>query len=313
MEHMTERGTTAFKVFEFVDNAIGEIIEHIDRETILLIMSDHGFCSKKYSFNINQWLVSNGFLKYQRTKEKKEFDALNKLRNIQVEQNKENIHLSMRIKNKIKKIIFDMLIDLNIFKKYTIDWNSSLADIPTHNCFGIYINKNNVTDYEIFIDQLVEKMKDVIHLTTGEKVFKFVETTKKIYGKKPPDAPDILFLLHNDFSHRCVTNYTNREKPTIFSQVHGDDHSLFGIFLAYGPNITPSKLDTINIIDIAPTILNLMMYDAPPHMDGKSFFRQIYTADVPELKTLKDITRNKEDKTYLEKEKIKEQIKSLKL
>jgi predicted AlkP superfamily phosphohydrolase/phosphomutase len=44
------------------DEIVGETLEHIDDNTTLIVMSDHGFVSWRRAFNLNTWLEENGYL-----------------------------------------------------------------------------------------------------------------------------------------------------------------------------------------------------------------------------------------------------------
>jgi predicted AlkP superfamily phosphohydrolase/phosphomutase len=44
------------------DEIVGETLEHIDDDTMLIVMSDHGFASWRRAFNLNTWLKENGYL-----------------------------------------------------------------------------------------------------------------------------------------------------------------------------------------------------------------------------------------------------------
>lgn len=314
MDKMSEKGKIGFRVFEFVDNAVGIIKDELDDDTILIIMSDHGFSSKNYSFNVNYWLASQGYLKYVRNRGKEKLEGLKELRIIQQKtSNYGKTPFFVQFEKIIKKIVLDLLIKISFIKKYGIDWNTSLAYIPSHNCFGIYVTRNKVKDYIKFTKELILKLRELSYPQTGEKVFSVVDTTENIYGKKPEDAPDILFLLNDKFSHSCVTSYTSRSEVKVFSEMNGDDHALYGIFMAYGKHISShGTLEHISIVDIAPTILNLMGYASQKHMDGKSFAEQIYTKKIKDLRPIED-SRIRKIKADLEKERIKERLKAVKI
>lgn len=302
MKEWNQKGKIAFRVFELVDNGLGEINEFLPEDSVLMMMSDHGFSSKKYSFNINHWLSTKGLLKFERTKVTTT-SPLIKMREDQTREKKQNL------KKLIKKVILKILIKVNIVKNYRLDWDSSLAYIPTHNCFGLYINKNLIEDYEVFTKKLIQDLKEVFYLETKEKVFSFIDSTENIYGRKPKNAPHILFLLKKNFSHESTTSYTSRQKIKIFSEMNGgDDHSLFGIFLANGDQIKHKEIKNVNIVDIAPTLLTLLNYKIPPLMDGKSFTHKINNNKIcePELIPPKKI------KTYIEKKRLKEKLQTLK-
>ncbi len=48
--------------YEEMDARLGEAFEVMDDNDILIAMSDHGFCSFRRGFNVNNWLVENGYM-----------------------------------------------------------------------------------------------------------------------------------------------------------------------------------------------------------------------------------------------------------
>ena len=61
-----------------MDKALGQALEVCDDETLLFVMSDHGFGSFRRQFNLNTWLLDNGYarLKYGAARESDYFGAL---------------------------------------------------------------------------------------------------------------------------------------------------------------------------------------------------------------------------------------------
>jgi len=45
-----------------LDGMVGYTLEHLPPDTTLIIMSDHGFTSWRRAFNLNTWLLDNGYL-----------------------------------------------------------------------------------------------------------------------------------------------------------------------------------------------------------------------------------------------------------
>lgn len=54
--------------FEMVDHHIGKMIEMMDDDTVMMIVSDHGAKGMKGAFAINQWLIKEGYLKLKNEK-----------------------------------------------------------------------------------------------------------------------------------------------------------------------------------------------------------------------------------------------------
>jgi len=47
--------------YEEMDQRLGEAFEALDGSDVLIVMSDHGFASFRRGFNVNNWLVENGY------------------------------------------------------------------------------------------------------------------------------------------------------------------------------------------------------------------------------------------------------------
>jgi predicted AlkP superfamily phosphohydrolase/phosphomutase len=50
-------------LYEKVDHAIGLALDRLDERSWLIVMSDHGFASFRRQFNLNSWLLENGFMR----------------------------------------------------------------------------------------------------------------------------------------------------------------------------------------------------------------------------------------------------------
>lgn len=51
--------------YKTIDTALGKIMENIDKDTTLILLSDHGFCGLKQEVYINYWLKEEGFLHFR--------------------------------------------------------------------------------------------------------------------------------------------------------------------------------------------------------------------------------------------------------
>jgi len=56
-------GNALPKFYQQMDQVLGEILARMDEHTTLLVMSDHGFAPYYRSFNLNTWLLNNGYLR----------------------------------------------------------------------------------------------------------------------------------------------------------------------------------------------------------------------------------------------------------
>src|SRR5258705_5022857 len=58
-------GSTLEEFYQQLDQVLGEVLTKIDSDTTLLVLSDHGFAPYRRSFNLNTWLLQNGYITLQ--------------------------------------------------------------------------------------------------------------------------------------------------------------------------------------------------------------------------------------------------------
>ena len=55
-------GSALEEFYEQIDQVLGEVLPKVDENTTLLVLSDHGFGPYRHSFNLNTWLLQNGYI-----------------------------------------------------------------------------------------------------------------------------------------------------------------------------------------------------------------------------------------------------------
>jgi predicted AlkP superfamily phosphohydrolase/phosphomutase len=58
-----EWGDYVREIYERMDRTVGHVLDRLPPDGVLLVCSDHGFSTWRRSFNMNTWLVRNGFMK----------------------------------------------------------------------------------------------------------------------------------------------------------------------------------------------------------------------------------------------------------
>jgi len=58
-----QNGSAIEDFYEQMDQVLGEALPRLDDHTTLLVLSDHGFAPYYRSFNLNTWLLDNGYIK----------------------------------------------------------------------------------------------------------------------------------------------------------------------------------------------------------------------------------------------------------
>jgi predicted AlkP superfamily phosphohydrolase/phosphomutase len=58
----SQHGSVLQEFYQQMDQVLGEVLPKLDEHTTLLVLSDHGFAPYRRSFNLNTWLLNNGYI-----------------------------------------------------------------------------------------------------------------------------------------------------------------------------------------------------------------------------------------------------------
>ncbi|MFT7484458.1 MAG: putative AlkP superfamily phosphohydrolase/phosphomutase [Candidatus Paceibacteria bacterium] len=225
-----------------MDDFLAEIQEKIgdDPDTVLMVISDHGFTTFRRGVNLNTWLKEEGYLVL---KEGKETSG-------------------------------DYLRE--------VDWEKTKAF--TLGLTGIFINRKGresqgiVSNEELpgLCQEIKEKLEKLLDPKSDERVVREAFITKKIHSGPYADAaPDLLIGYHRGFRHSwdCATGAVSAEIFTDNTKSWSGDHCV-------DPRLVPGVFwcnrevpaESPELVDMAPTMLDLFGCDIPPYMQGKPLF-----------------------------------------
>jgi len=224
------------KYYAYLDFEIGRILEYLDDNTIVIVVSDHGAKAMKGCISVNMALEKLGFLKF-------------------------------RVKPKPGTRIQDAEIDWN--KTSAWGWGGYEARIflnmVDRESNGI-IKKEN---YDNVRDSIAKKLKNLKD-DKGNKINTKVHKPENLYQFINGDPPDLM-IYFDDLNWRSVGT-VGYDSMYLMENDRGPDdavHDYYGIFIIYNPKRKIGKnLGTKNILDIAPTILNFYGLEIPDDMEG---------------------------------------------
>lgn len=288
-----------------MDGLLKQYLDIAARENAnLLITSDHGFGPLRKTFYINSWLAHIGL-----QKRKTNLVALATKLGItptRLAMILKKLHLyDFVLRSLIKS---DIIVDAAFQYDRPIDMEKSIAFSKAE---GIFINREAAKEeYERIRSEIMQSLQKVVD-KDSPVVMDVFKREEVMSGQYIDRAPDILFTLHDGY---CPTYYSDGPN----SEYIGDDkggykggtantgiHRPEGIFMSYGPDIRPHRLEVARRVwDIAPTILHMMNLSVPSYMDGvvmKEIFRNESGMAVREVK-----------KTGYEASRIKSKLQSLK-
>lgn len=291
-------GNTVKQFFVEMDSQLRQIINALDENTDIFVISDHGFAPIRYLTFLDTWLLSNNYMRLKS----------NLLTRIKYLMFRSGI-TPERLYNILPESVRYVLRKQQDEKPYLVspDPVQSLVTTLTNLCLKLFLNKQDVEwcntkaysygntgSGTVFVNRkgrepqgmiengvedatLKEKLKSelrgMINPFTQKPVFDKVHLKEEIYsGTYISKAPDMIALgaafqnsvinHHNLFlSNRAVS------RNSLIPDRAG--HSMNGIFIAWGPDIKRGKTVDLQILDVGPTILHLMDIPIPKDVDGK--------------------------------------------
>ncbi len=281
--------------YKYVDRYLARVIETLDRDTTLVIMSDHGFGPFHKFIHVNNWLIQEGFMQvrpgWRPALKKRLFDLGLTPMNVY----NALMHLGFGwLKRKVVRGQGQGILKRFFLSFADVDWSQTVA-YSLGNVGQIYINlagrepAGSVqpgAEYERVRDTIMQRLQQLCDPATGEPVVEAVYRREEVYAGAQLDyAPDIVFMPRR-LEYFGFGEYEFGSNQIIEPMKRGisGTHRMNGIFLAYGENIRPgSTVENARITDLAPTILYTMGLPVPAHMDGRVLREIFQEAFQPEV------------------------------
>jgi predicted AlkP superfamily phosphohydrolase/phosphomutase len=224
--------------YESVDREIGEILNFADRDTTVFVVSDHGAKKMEGGLCINEWLIREGYL-----------------------------------------TLSERPAEPTPISKARVDWSGTRAWGEGGYYSRIFFNvrgrePNGViepADYEAFRDELTKKIEAITD-DQQKPMGNLVYRPEQLYPVTRGIAPDLI-VYFGGLSWRSVGSVGLGTIHTFENDTGPDDanHAEHGIFVMSAPDRkgSPVRLEGLQLMDMAPTILRVMDLPVPPDMEGR--------------------------------------------
>lgn len=302
------------RVFRKVDREIGKMMDRTPEGSRFVVMSDHGFGKLDQIFHVNSWLREEGYLKLEKGWKTKTRNAL------------ASFGLNQQRLKPIGEFLYPLgkklgVVDENILNLANNDFLNSLFLSPEDvdwagtvaysrsNVGHVRLNRKGCKNLGIdskkerveLRDEIINKLRRLENPRTKKRLASWVKPRSEVYsGSQLSGAPEILFdpLPEKTLGYGAAMFLSPRNFTPSFRPGHHRDD---GILMASGPGIDNGETEG-SILDVAPTLLNMLSVPIPERMDGKVL--SSISKDSPSFK------RHDSNPAESIREKSKEDVKS---
>jgi predicted AlkP superfamily phosphohydrolase/phosphomutase len=287
-QHAERYGRAILDVYRQVDGHLAGLMELLDKDTTLVLMSDHGYGPLHEFIYVNNWLMRWGLMRVRRAPFSRLRWLAFRLGLSPVEVYDVLLRLGLgSLKGAVTKGKNRGLLASFFLSFADVDWSRTTA-YAVGNGGQIFVNLRGRepqgivepgAEYERVVAQIVDRLREMADPRTGERIELDIYRRDELYAGAHVDLmPDVVFLPR-DLRRMPFGEYEFGSNKLVGpSWSISGTHRMNGVVMFWGPGVRPGQeLHGARIIDLAPTILSLLDVEIPGHMDGRVLDRAFQT------------------------------------
>ncbi len=235
-----EHASAIEDLYRRMDDLVGRTMAQCEgTDTLLMVLSDHGFNSFRTAIDLNRWLEENGYLFVDDSRRHEE-------------------HLAG--------------IDWSRTRAFALGLTGIFLNLKGKFSQGIV---EPGAEAERLRDEIAHRLAALLHPESGTKAIKKVYQSQKAYrGPYKDAAPDLIVGYERGYrvSWEAAIGKTTTAVFHANTRAWSGDHCV-------DPSVVPGVLfcnrpitqENIRLLDIAPTVLEMFGVPVPSYMDGRAF------------------------------------------
>lgn len=249
----SQYGDDLYQCYNRLDDMLSEIIPAAGN---VFVISDHGMEPCYRRFNINDWLVDNGYIVLNGGETNA--NPAPTTRVLSAAKTAVTRHGLIDYVPEVlkRKSVVSRVNKTQHISEADVDWNATTAYMS-----AVYGGIDVIADQkDVVQDQLTRDLESL-----AEPSITVIDSENRYFGSNIDNVPD-LFLKFDE--HVLPTNQVGAPQ-LLEPSTTGGKHSMDGIFAAAGPGIeTSGEVTGADVLDVMPTALHLMGCPIPETVDG---------------------------------------------
>jgi predicted AlkP superfamily phosphohydrolase/phosphomutase len=230
------------RVYARMDAILGRLLEAVDGpDTVVMVISDHGFTNFRRGVNLNAWLRDHGYLvlKDGRRTSGDWFEA----------------------------------VDWSRTRAFSLGLTGLFVNRKGREASGIV---EEGAEYAALTEEIARKLEHLVDPATAGRAIRKVEVAERLFdGPQKYDAPDLLVGYEGGYrnSWECATGAVTEEVFSDNTKSWSGDHCVDpaivpGVFFCNRPIVVENP----HLLDIAVSVLRLFGQEPPAAMTGRFLF-----------------------------------------
>lgn len=238
--------------YRSIDSMAGEIIDRYGQDATVCLLSDHGFTAYNTTVYLNLFLKEMGYISFNTFYPLMEArDALAKISG--------RLHIPLL---KYRQLPPGRKVN-RTFQRIDFRRSKAYGYSNSLNYAFLFVNKN----FQVDMERLKKDLMGLRH--EGKPV---VEGIYPWYEGRSTDSfnPDFVVEFHKGYSikHRLPSRRHIKGYPLFEATMAHGNHSIDGFFCISGDNIKNNHESSAEIVDVMPTLLNILKVAIPNGIDG---------------------------------------------
>jgi predicted AlkP superfamily phosphohydrolase/phosphomutase len=296
----------AMRLYRCCDESIGRLVEAAGEDTLVFVVSDHGFCGVKHSFLPNIWLRKKGYLSLYPEKPQNQWGRMKSAfppLKFLARSGGEVVRSIKRLK-KDRRLYCER--DL-VFLDQHVDVESSSA-IAFGGLGGVLYLNGDVAQRKTLAQRIKAEIIADLGPASPVPVVAEVLTGREQYGCELNEdrLPDLILRLCDGV---YTTPFPLGDEPVVanklsqtsfYTEKQGGTHTQDGILVVQGPGVRSGQSINGHLVDIMPSILAYLGLPIPKHVDGKLLEDAFF--DPPEIEYEDYDFKNSSQRNYSKEE-----------
>lgn len=259
------------------DELIGRFLDQVSDDAAIIVLSDHGHGMRPHRlFNVNEFLRRHGFL-VSADPRRPGVQAGEKLKQTLVEV--VSRHRLGRLAGRAMRAF--PRVTRSLAKPSSIDWDKTIAyatdmsGIKAYSYGGIHVRKDGMSgaEYESVRDTIIALIRKNCVTEDGDRLLKFIARREELCeGSRLSAYPDILLELKYGFGIGQSIGDGLFGVSSVSTLMPGSHRGETPIFAIRAPRRASPTQRVVSMMDVAPTVLDLLGLGAVETFDGESVF-----------------------------------------